>query len=177
MIKIIFGLLCGLLYLTGLCFGWTYQEASVYVCIYLVPTLCIVSTLPISVGLVHRIVANKGRWLGIVALPFSWLYTAYYIAFTIAICNLFSDVFYIDYGSSIPIVEQQFNLCMKNLQHIADTCNTTYEEVNIIIYVKLFILIVVVNGILAYIAKPYHKQWEKLKKSVWKREVHHEEIS
>lgn len=169
MIKIIFGLLCGLLYLIGLCFGWTYQEASVYVCIYLVPILCIVSTLPISVGLVHRIVVNKGRWLSIVALPFAWLYTVCYIIFTIAVYNLFSDVFYIDYGSNTPIVEQQFNLCMRNLQRIADTCNTTYEEVNIIIYVKLFILIVVVNGILAYIAKPYHKLWGKLKNAICKR--------
>lgn len=159
MLKLIFGLLCGVLYLIGLCFGWTYQETSVYVCIYLWPALCTMTTLPISVGLVHRIVINKGRWISLLALPFTWLYTACYITFTILVYTYYNDNIY---SGSMPTIEQQFNMCMNDFQRIASACNTTYEEANIIIYVKLFILIVVVNGILAYITKPYHRKWNKL---------------
>ena len=152
MTKIIFTLLCGLLYLTGLCFGWSYQDTSVYICIYLWPVLCILTTLPITFGLIHRIVVNKGRWLSVLALPFAWLYTACYITFTILIWAYYTDTIY----NSTP-----FDMCMNDLKRIAAELNTTYEHVNLVIYVYLFILIVLVNGLLAYIAKPYHKRWDR----------------
>ena len=155
MIKLFFNFLCGLLYLIGLCFGWTYQEASVYICIYLWPALCVLSTLPITVGLIHRIVVNKGRWLSVVLLPFTWFYTSCYTFFTILIYNYYNDPIYRN---------NPFDMCMNDLQRIARECNTTYEYVNIAIYVYLFALILLVNGILAYIAKPNHKLWNKLTK-------------
>lgn len=160
MIKLIFRLLCGLLYLIGLCFGWTYQETSVYFCIYLWPALCIISTLPITIGLIHRIVVNKGRWISVVALPLAWLYTACYITFTALIYRYYGDNIYQN-GTGYEI-QRIFNMCMKDLQRIAAECNTTYEDVNIAIYIYLFAFILLVNGLLAYIAKPYHKRWEKL---------------
>ena len=153
MIKIIFEVLCGLLYVIGLCFGWNYRETSVHICIYLWPALCVLTTLPITIGLIHRIVVNKSRWLSIVALPFVWFYTSCYIIFALLIYAYYSD----------PIYQNNpFDMCMNDLQRIARECNTTYEYVNIAIYVYLFALILIVNGILAYIAKPYHKLWEKL---------------
>lgn len=81
--KLIFVGLCGILYVIGLCLGWDYREASVNICIYLWPALCVLSTLPITVGLIHRIVVNKGRWLSVLALPFAWFYTTCYITFTV----------------------------------------------------------------------------------------------
>jgi hypothetical protein len=36
MMDIIFEILCGCLYVIGLCLGWDYKEASVNICIYLV---------------------------------------------------------------------------------------------------------------------------------------------
>lgn len=168
--KIIFGLLCGLLYLIGLCFGWTYQEASVYICIYLWPMLCVLSTLPITIGLVHRIVIGKGRWLSVCALPFVWLYTSCYVTFTKLIYGYYNDEFhYVLFGDQPPSVAQHFRMCQNDLQRIADACNITYEEANIVIYVELFILIMVVNGMLAYIAKPYHKLWGRVKAAICKR--------
>ena len=38
----IFQILCGMLYVFGLLFGWNYQETSVYVCIYAFPFLMLV---------------------------------------------------------------------------------------------------------------------------------------
>jgi len=159
MMKIIFGLLCGLLYSIGWCFGWSYQETSVYFCIYLWPLLCVLSTLPITVGLIHRIIVNKGRWLSVLALPFAWLYTTCYVTFTILIYTYYTDNIY--QNGKGDEIQRIFNMCMKDLQRIAVECNTTYEDVNIAIYIYLFALIILVNWILAYIAKPYHKKWNK----------------
>jgi hypothetical protein len=58
---------------------------------------------------------------------------------------------------------------MKDLQRIAAECNTTYEDVNIAIYVYLFALIILVNWVLAYIAKPYHKMWNRWINKLWVR--------
>lgn len=154
--KILFSLLCGLLYLIGLCFGWTYQETSVYICIYLCPILCVLSTLPITVGVIHRIVIDKGRWLSICALPFIWLYTLCYVIFTKLIFYYYNDgYYYAEFYNEPPSIAQHFKVCMNDLQRIATDCNITYEEANIIIYVELMLLIFITNGILAYIAKPY----------------------
>ena len=162
MIKIFFEVLCGLLYAIGLCFGWDYRETSVYICIILWPALCVLSTLPITIGLIHRIVVNKGRWKSVVALPFAWLYTSCYIFFTILIYAYYTD----------PIYQNNpFDMCMNDLQRIASECNTTYEYVNIAIYVYLFALIVLVNGILAYIAKPYHKRWNRIVDKIRNRKL------
>ncbi len=158
--KLIFVGLCGILYVIGLCLGWDYREASVNICIYLWPALCVLSTLPITVGLIHRIVVNKGRWLSVLALPFAWFYTTCYITFTVLIYTYYTDSIYHN---------NPFDMCMNDLQHIAKDCNTTYEHVNIVIYVYLFVLIWLVNGILAYIAKPYHKRWNKLVDKICRR--------
>jgi hypothetical protein len=157
---LIFKFLCGILYVIGLCFGWNYREASVYICIYLWPALCVLSTLPITVGLIHRIVANKSRWLSVFALPFAWFYTTCYITFSVLIYTYYTDGIYHN---------NPFDMCMNDLQQIARERNTTYEHVNIVIYVYLFALIWLVNGILAYIAKPYHKRWNILVEKIYRR--------
>ena len=157
---LIFKFLCGILYVIGLCFGWNYREASVYICIYLWPALCVLSTLPITVGLIHRIVANKSRWLSVFALPFAWFYTTCYITFSVLIYTYYTDGIYHN---------NPFDMCMNDLQQIAREFNTTYEHVNIVIYVYLFALIWLVNGILAYIAKPYHKRWNILVEKICRR--------
>ena len=149
MITIVFNFLCGLLYCVGCCFGWSYRETSVYICIYLWPALCVLSTLPISIGLIHRIIINKGRWVSFIMIPFAWFYTSCYILFANLIYAYYNDTIY----KSNP-----FDMCIKDLQQIARECNTTYEYVNIVIYVYLFLFILLVNGILAYIAKPYHNR-------------------
>ena len=45
--------------------------------------------------------------------------------------------------NSISIV---FNQCYNDLMQIAHTCNTTYEIVNLVIYVVLFAIIMLFNG-------------------------------
>ncbi len=140
-IKAIFGILCGILYVFGLLFGWNYQETSVYICIYLWPILCILSTLPIIYYNIKRIVISKR---GYVALLFSFLYNYSYIL--VFICILGHYTLIGRYGTnSIDIV---FNQCYKDLQQIASTCGTTYEIVNLVIYVVLFMMIILFNSLI-----------------------------
>ena len=39
--KIVFGILCGILYLIGLFFGLSYKEISIIICIYMCPAACV----------------------------------------------------------------------------------------------------------------------------------------
>lgn len=80
--ELIFQVLCGLLYLAGLPFGWSYQETSIYVCIYLWPMLCTLSTL--STIPILWISVKRRKWiLSVVSL----LYTSVYVYFTIDVIS------------------------------------------------------------------------------------------
>ena len=144
-IKTIFGILCGCLYVIGLCFGWDYQETSVHICLRWWPAICLLSTLPIIIGLIMRAIVNKKRWLSLFLIPIAVQYTYYYIGAVLSIYTHYHPSWSIGYN---------FNKCMSDLQHIAATCGTTYEMVNLIIYVGLFSVIMLTNGFLSYLAFP-----------------------
>ena len=58
----IFQILCGMLYVFGLLFGWNYQETSVYVCIYAFPFLMLVPfvlTSAFGTGVLHLPAGTK----------------------------------------------------------------------------------------------------------------------
>jgi len=147
-IKIIFGFLCGCLYVIGLCFGWDYQETSVHVCLRWWPAICLLSTLPIIIGLIMRVIKNQKRWLSLYLIPVSVYYSFYYIS-TIMIINR-------HYPTDVPIA-YNFEMCMTDIQSIATACGTTYEIINMIIYVGLFLIIILTNGFLSYLAFPKNK--------------------
>lgn len=128
----LFQLLCGLLYLVGYPFGWTYQETSIYICIYLWPILCCLSTVPIIFVSLSCIVKHKIS--GIVLTLLSVVYLMYYLFYT----NLVIDRYNISNVNS-------FNNCMLDLQMIARQTGVTYEALNIYIYVVLFIIIMTIN--------------------------------
>ena len=137
--KLIFMGLCGLLYIFGLLFGWNYQETSVYICIYLWPILCILSTLPIMYYNIKKIIVKRK---GYITLLFSFLYNYSYIIIFTCILQHYSLINTPLGKNSINIV---FNQCYQDLQQIALACNTTYEIVNLVIYVLLFLIIMFVN--------------------------------
>jgi len=142
-IKLIFGFLCGCLYVLGLCLGWDYQEASVYVCLRWWPAICFASTLPIIVGLFIRIIRNKRRWLSLYLLPIVGAYSMLYWRIIQSVNAHYPTT---------ATIASNFNKCLNDLMNIASTCHTTYENVNIIIYIWLFLLIMLTNGLLSYIA-------------------------
>lgn len=144
----LFELLCGLLYLVGYPFGWTYQETSIYICIYLWPILCCLSTVPIIMVSLSCIVKHKIS--GIMFTLFSIVYLMYYIFYT----NLAISRYSINNANS-------FNNCMLDLQMIAKQAGITYEELNIYIYVVLFAAIMAFNYTVYRIIKWYKNRETK----------------
>ena len=136
--KELFTFLCGILYLIGYPFGWSYEDTSIYICIYLWPILCCISTLPLwIVSIIH---INKIK--GIIFTILSSIYSLYYIYYT----NLVIARYSIDNKNS-------FMNCMLDLKILAERLNISYEELNIFIYVILFIGIILFNFILYKIVK------------------------
>lgn len=126
----VFYLLCGLLYLVGIPFGWSYEETSIYVCIYLWPILCCISTVPIFWGSVRILPKIKG----FVFTFLSIFYSLIYVDFTIRII--------IRYSIKNPY---SFTNCMIDLKVLAECFGMSYETLNILIYVVLFALIIAFN--------------------------------
>lgn len=146
--KTIFLLLCGVLYVIGaVFFGWNYHETSVYVCLYWWPYICAVSTLPILLGLVLRIIKNKKHTLSMYALPcfasYSWL------MFDIA--RHFIRHYEVCYNNNI---DRMFYGCQNELKEIARLCSTDYATVNLSIYVVLFLIIMSLNTVCTLLAFP-----------------------
>lgn len=132
MIEDLFNLLCGFLYLIGIPFGWSYQDTSIYVCIYLWPILCCLSTLPILY--ISVLTIRKHKIVGMILMLLSGMYSFYYVFYTNFIINR--------YGFGVP---NAFNKCMIDLKFIAEQTRLSYAEINIFIYVVLFLGIISFN--------------------------------
>lgn len=123
-IKLIFAILCGILYVIGLPFGWNYKETSVYICIYLWPLLCVACAMFTT----YKAIRKKKKVFIIV----NCIIFVLYIMFTWAIFAYYSGL----------SVEDQFNDCMLKLYGLSDHTGLIYEAINLLIYVVLFSLIV-----------------------------------
>lgn len=139
--EIIFDGLCGMLYLTGLVFGLSYEEISVYVCIYLWPALftampavitliatynwCKKLTLWNSINLTASATITYAFWL--ISREFWGLYT---------VPSLVHE--------HLSTVHEQFQACVDDLIAIGTRLDMTYIEVNLWIYCVLSIVIAAV---------------------------------
>ena len=122
--NVLFKILCGCLYVIGLPFGWTYQETSVYICIYGCPAVCLILALLCVYKSSFKTILQRLRFsVNVVIL---WLYWG--------LAN--------DFWNYYSKWDDPFNQCVKDIQYIAKELNMTYEECNIYIYVYLFGLIV-----------------------------------
>lgn len=138
--KTIFTILCGLLYCIGIPFGWSYETTSVYICIYLWPIICTLSTVPIiwqSIKLVSR-----KKMLGLFLVLLAIIYTAYYGYYTLEAIH--------HYNINDP---HAFMNCMLDLKSLASYFKISYEAVNILIYVVGFTVIVTFNYVVARIIR------------------------
>ena len=59
---LIFGFLCGMLYLVGWVFGFTYEEISVYICIYGWPVLCVAMPTVIALVALYNWIKKLTLW-------------------------------------------------------------------------------------------------------------------
>lgn len=125
MINIIFYFFCGILYVIGLVFGWTYKEASVYICIYGCPIICIISAV---LSIIYCKIKTFVRTI-ICSIDISLLIL--YLILTKYFWNYFSKSY------------DQFEVCKNDLIEIAGKLDITYNECNIYLYCILFPAIVV----------------------------------
>lgn len=130
-----FTICCRFLYWIGTIFNWTYQETSIYVCIYVWQILLILSTIPILIKSAIKCIKNKK---GYIALILSICYTALYCYFTVIIFKHY-PIFDINYT---------FNLCVNDLQNLAQYYNVSYEIINVCIYLIGFVIVCWINYLL-----------------------------
>ena len=122
----IFQILCGMLYVFGLLFGWNYQETSVYVCIYAFPFLMLVPFVLTSARAFYIFLRGQRKTSTVLLLLLVIAATG--CAFAGSLC--YFHKFNID-GS----VYDQYKYCMDWLYETAAHLHTSYEMLNIWIYV------------------------------------------
>ena len=141
--EILFTILCGLLYLVGYPFGLTYEETSIYICIYLWPILCTLSTIPIIFISLKKLFIDK-KLISILFLALSTIYTTLYSYYTVLLIN--------KYNISNP---NAFTNCMLDLKVLAEYYEISYETLNILIYVVGFVFILLINRIFYKLIKNF----------------------
>lgn len=142
--EIIFKILCGILCCIGLLFDCSYKEISVYICIYIVPIMCIINTLILNGIVIYKIV-KKCTIFRLFLLLVSYMYISLHLNVFSYICKHYQ----VGYNTTIQIFDQ----CMFDLMDISKKCNISYEECNIYIYVYLFLGILGINFLISYLVK------------------------
>ena len=143
---LIFGFLCVILCLIGFIFGFTYEEISVYVCIYVWPALCVAMPMVIALVALYNWIKKLSLW-NTINLALS---TGATIVF-----GIYAKLFYQFYsfrpllieGESpvnLDTVHGKFVACAHDLKLMASQLGMTYEEVNLWVYCYLFLAIALV---------------------------------
>ena len=141
LIKLIFGFLCGMLYLVGCIFGYTYEEISVYICIYGWPALCVAMPTVIALVALYNWVKKLTLWNTInLALSTSVAYAFGRIAdLLIALYSHGNET-----HAHLETIHDKFVACRGDLMVMASGLGMTYEEVNLWIYCYMFLAIALV---------------------------------
>ena len=150
---LMFRILCGILYLLGLCLGLNYVETSVYICIYgCCYIVCALSLITLFLN-IYKLFRKKSFKKAILILPLSIVST--YVLIMISQGCLM-------YFSNFSTVDKQFDQCMLVLMNVAINTGTTYEKVNLILYCTAFFSIIFYNIFMQII----------LLKGNWRKNVH-----
>lgn len=142
--EIIYYLLCGMLYLVGLVFGFNYEEISVYLCIYLWPALFTMMPAVITLIALYNWYKKLTLW-NCINLTASGT--------TTCVFWLISKKFYLLYTSpnfvhvQVSTVHDKFMACVEDLKFIASQLDMTYIEVNLWIYCVLSIVVAAIMWI------------------------------
>lgn len=136
--EIIFHALCGLLYVTGLLFKLSYEEISVYVCIYLWPMLFTAMPVVITLIAFSNWIKKLTLWNSInlsasatTTLAFWHIGKEFWELYTMP--NVLHE--------HLGTIHEQFRACVDDLNTIASQLNMTYIEINLWIYCVLSIVI------------------------------------
>ena len=143
---LIFGFLCGMLYLVGWVFGFTYEEISVYICIYGWPALCVAMPTVIALVALYNWIKKLTLW-NTINLALS--------AGTTIVFSIYAKLFYqfysnrpmaLEAGTPIKLdsAHDKFMACVQDLTIMANELGMTYEQINLWVYCYLFLAIALV---------------------------------
>ena len=136
MTHIVFTFLCGCIYLIGMLFGWSYQDASVYICIYACPWICITCAALSLLNCTTKTFLGSCR----TALNSSLLIVYYILAYGFwayydVDASPFETIIRDEYAPAVP---NPFAQCVADITSIANTLGISYEACNLLIYCGLF---------------------------------------
>ena len=134
-----FGACCGILYLTGKYLGFTYKEICVIVNIYLEAGLCLLSALWVSWTAIKGFIHRKALGPSIL-MATGIVYGLAYIGVFLWLCQHYA----------MPL-NDAFDLCYHELIQLAVDYHTTYNIVNYVIFILLFLVITIGNTLLVKI--------------------------
>ena len=146
--QLVFGFLCGMLYVAGYIFGLSYEEISVYVCIYLWPALCVAMPTIVAMVALYNWVKKLTPW-NTINLALSSGVASMFSVFAALFYQFYSyRPMYFDFEARttmrLDTIHDKFVACWSDLTRMANDLGMTYEEVNLWVYCYLFMAIALV---------------------------------
>ena len=128
-----FAACCGVMGAVGVAWGLTYKEICVIGNIYLEAGICLLSALWLTWSTIKAYGRNRTRQHCLL-MSLGLLYGMIYLFVFLLICNHYA----------MPM-EKAFDLCYHELLMLASDWNTTYNNVNYLIFILLFLVLTVGN--------------------------------
>jgi hypothetical protein len=134
-----FGVCCDILYMIGKILGFTYKEICVIVNIYFEAGLCLLSALWVTWTAIKGFIHRKALGPSIL-MATGIVYGLAYIGVFLWLCQHYA----------MPL-NDAFDLCYHELIQLAVDYHTTYNIVNYVIFILLFLVITIGNTLLVKI--------------------------
>jgi len=136
-----FGACCGVLYVTGKILGFTYKEICVIINIYAQSGMCLLSALWVTWAAIKRFLSHKSTGNGLL-LAAGIIYGSAYTVGFLWVCHHYA----------MPM-NQAFDLCYQELIQLSKDYHISYNNVNYIIFILLFLLITIGNMVIVKLLK------------------------
>ena len=140
-----FGACCGILYWTGRFLGFTYKEICAIVNIYMEAGLCLLSALWVTWATIKCFTRRKTIGNGLL-MAIGIIYGIAYFGGFMWLCQHYA----------MPM-NDAFDLCYNELIQLAKNYNTTYNYVNYVIFILLFLVITIGNILLVKLIQVNNK--------------------
>ena len=136
-----FGACCGVLYIAGIALGFTYKEISVIINIYIQSGICLLSALWVTWTAIQRFLSLKTIGNGLL-MTTGIIYGLAYMCGVLWLCQHYA----------MPM-NDAFDICVRELNQLANKYHTTYNNVNYFIFILMFLVITLGNVLITKLIK------------------------
>ena len=137
LVECFFGACCGAVYATGIVLGFTYKEICVIVNIYIEAALCLLSALWVTWVVIERFLHRKTTGNGVL-MTAGIMYGLVCLVGFLLVCHHYA----------MPLSDA-FDLCYHELVQLAKDYNTTYINVNFVVFILFFLVVTIGNLLIA----------------------------